>query len=79
MGVSVKGSQLLPLDAIADGTIAPPASNQPCIFVCSRGPKSLVALDYLSERCPRAVCVEGGITAWDTAALPTEAASGSAD
>ena len=39
--------------------------------MCSRGPKSLVALDYLAERYPNAVCVEGGITAWDAAALPT--------
>ena len=45
---------------------------QPLLLVCSKGPKSLVALDYLAERCPRAVAVEGGITAWDAAVLPTE-------
>jgi len=78
-GVSAKGSQLLPLDDIADGTAAPPPSDQPCIFICSRGPKSLVALDYLSEYCPQAMCVEGGITAWDTAALPIEAVGGPTD
>ena len=49
-----------------------PPADTPIVLVCSHGPKSLVALDYLSEACPRAVCVEGGISAWDSAVLPVE-------
>jgi len=55
-----------------DGRVALPSPEQLVVLVCSRGPKSLVALDWLAEACPRAVCVEGGITAWDVAKLPTE-------
>ena len=55
------------------GRVALPSPEQLVVLVCSRGPKSLVALDYLAERCPRAVCIEGGIEAWDVAKLPTEA------
>ena len=51
---------------------APPPADQPVLLVCSKGPKSLVALDFLADLCPRAVCVAGGIAAWDEAALPTE-------
>ena len=49
-----------------------PAADVPTVLVCSKGPKSLVALDYLAEHCPKAVCVEGGVVAWDKAKLPTE-------
>ena len=55
-----------------DGRVALPSPEQLVVLVCSRGPKSLVALDWLAEACPRAVCVDGGITAWDVAKLPTE-------
>ena len=48
-----------------DGRVALPSPEQLVVLVCSRGPKSLVALDWLAEACPRAVCVDGGITAWD--------------
>jgi rhodanese-related sulfurtransferase len=57
------------------GRVALPSPEQLVVLVCSRGPKSLVALDWLAEACPRAVCVDGGITAWDVAKLPTESTS----
>ena len=69
---AVVGSVSLPLDDIVSGAAPPPSSDLPLVLVCSKGPKSLVALDYLAQRCPRAVCVEGGINAWDKAVLPTE-------
>lgn len=71
-GVSVMGARSLPLDDLVSGAAELPPADQPLILVCSRGPKSLVALDYLAEACPRAVCVEGGVEAWDAAKLPTE-------
>ena len=72
VGVTVKGATSLPLDDLVSGAAELPPSELPVVFVCSKGPKSLVTLDWLAERCPRAVCVEGGITAWDAAALPTD-------
>ena len=45
----------------------------PGLSVCSKGPKSLVALDFLYDRFERVYCIEGGITAWAQAKLPTEA------
>ena len=73
IGVSVMGALSLPLDDLVTGKKPLPPTDQAMILVCSRGPKSLVALDYLAESCPRAVCIEGGIEAWDVAKLPTEA------
>ena len=75
-GVSVRGALHVPLDELVSGEAALPEPDQPLILVCSRGPKSLVALDFLALECPRAVCVEGGITAWDTASLPVESIGG---
>ena len=72
VGVTVKGATSLPLDDLVSGAAELPPSELPVVFVCSKGPKSLDTLDWLAERCPRAVCVEGGITAWDAAALPTD-------
>lgn len=70
--IGVKGAASLPLDDMVSGAAELPPADIPIVFVCSKGPKSLVTLDFLAERCPRAVCVEGGVTAWDTAGLPTE-------
>mmetsp|Transcript_35994 Transcript_35994/g.64702 ORF Transcript_35994/g.64702 Transcript_35994/m.64702 type:complete len:204 (-) Transcript_35994:8-619(-) len=75
--VSIKGALSLPLDDIVSGTLELPPSNASFILVCSRGPKSLVALDYLAGHYPKAVCVQGGIEAWYEAGLPTEDVSGS--
>jgi uncharacterized protein (TIGR02058 family) len=69
---TVLGSISRPIDDIVSGAAEPPPANQPVLLVCSKGPKSLVALDFLSAVCPKAVCVAGGIAAWDAAALPTE-------
>ena len=71
-GVSAKGAMSVPLDDLVGGKVPLPAADIPVILVCSRGPKSLVALDYLAEVCPRAICIEGGVTAWDEAKLPTD-------
>ena len=70
--VSVKGAISIPLDTMLDGTAQMPPTHLPLVLVCSRGTDSLVALAHIAGRYPRAVCVEGGITAWDAAALPTE-------
>ena len=70
--MTVRGALSVPLDDVVSGAVALPDAAAPLVLVCSRGPKSLVALDYLAERCPRAVAVEGGISAWDSASLPTE-------
>lgn len=67
-----RGARAASLDDMVDGRVALPSPEQLVVLVCSRGPKSLVALDWLAEACPRAVCVDGGITAWDVAKLPTE-------
>jgi rhodanese-related sulfurtransferase len=75
-GVSVMGALSIPLDDVVAGRASLPPADKRIVLVCSRGPKSLVALGYLAEAYPRAVCVEGGITAWDSAHLPTEDASG---
>ena len=66
------GARCVPLDDMVSGAAGLPDPERPLLLVCSRGPKSLVALDYLADSHPRAVCVEGGITAWDVAKLPTE-------
>jgi len=71
-GVSVKGARSVALDDLVSGASPLPPAGMPILLVCSKGPKSAVALDYLAEACPRAVCVEGGITAWDDAKLPVE-------
>ena len=71
-GVGVMGAASVPLDDLVSGAVELPPPDMRVVLVCSRGPKSLVALDYLAERCPRAVCVEGGVTAWQNAKLPTE-------
>merc|ERR1740124_774769 len=70
-----RGARAASLDDMVGGRVALPPPEQLVVLVCSRGPKSLVALDWLAEACPRAVCVEGGITAWDVAKLPTESTS----
>ena len=71
-GVGVKGALSIPLDDLVSGTAELPPPDTPLLLVCSKGPKSLVALDFVAERWKRARCVEGGVTAWDKAALPTE-------
>ena len=71
-GQRVLGAISVPLDDLVSGAKELPPADTPIVLVCSHGPKSLVALDYLSEACPRAVCVEGGISAWDSAVLPVE-------
>ena len=69
----VTGSVSVPLDDLVSGAVPLPKAGGAIVLVCSRGPKSLVALDYLSEATEaRVVCVEGGITAWHAAALPTD-------
>ena len=70
-----RGARSASLDDMVGGRVALPSPEQLVVLVCSRGPKSLVALDWLAEACPRAVCVDGGITAWDVAKLPTESTS----
>ncbi len=72
VGLSVKGAQHVPLDDLVSGEARLPPADAPLLLVCSKGPKSLVALDYLARACPRAMCVEGGVVAWDAAKLPTE-------
>ena len=70
---AVVGSMCVPLDDLVSGAAPLPPAGMPIVLVCSRGPKSLVALDYLSEVTDaRVFCVEGGISAWHAAALPTE-------
>ena len=70
---TVTGSVCIPLDDLVSGAAPMPPAGAPVVLVCSRGPKSLVALDYLCEACDaRVVCVEGGISAWHAAALPTD-------
>ena len=70
---AITGSVSVPLDDLVSGKAPLPPDGAPIVLVCSRGPKSLVALDYLSEvSSARVVCVEGGITAWHAAALPTD-------
>ena len=72
-GVGVMGALCVPLEDIVGGsTELLPPPDKPVLLVCSQGPRSLVALDYLADAWPRAVCVEGGIAAWDRAKLPTE-------
>ncbi len=62
----------MPLDDLVSGAAPLPPADLPLVLVCKWGPKSLVALDFLAERCPKAVCVDGGIQSWDSALLPVE-------
>jgi rhodanese-related sulfurtransferase len=78
-GMTVRGARAAPLDEMVAGRLALPPPERRVVLVCSRGPKSLVALDWLAEACPRAVCVEGGISAWDVAKLPIERVVGPSD
>lgn len=71
-GMSVKGAKALPVDALLRGEVPLPASDLAAVvLVCPRGsPYSLRALDFLAEACPTAVCVEGGVVAWEEYKLP---------
>ena len=61
------------LDDMASGAAPLPPEGAPLLLVCSKGPKSLVALDVLAAReRERAFVVDGGITAWDLMGLPTQ-------
>jgi len=72
VGVTIMGAKSVALDDLVAGRVPLPASDASIVLACSKGPKSLVALDFLASTCTRAIAVEGGITAWDAAALPTE-------
>eukprot|EP00966_Prymnesium_polylepis_P265972 6143821-Prymnesium_polylepis.1 len=77
-GRSILGAVSTPLDDIVAGTTPPPdGSASVVLLACSKGPKSLVALDYLAASgAGRFYCIEGGITAWEQANLPmTDVAS----
>ena len=66
-------ARVLVLDAEVEGGEVPlPASDLAAVvLVCPRGsPYSLRALDFLAEACPTAVCVEGGVVAWEEYKLP---------
>ena len=71
-GRTIRGSSRVSLDAMVAGEEPSPPRERPLLLACSRGPKSLVALDYLSEKCARVYTIDGGITAWDQAGLPTQ-------
>ena len=71
-GRTIRGSSRVALDAMVAGEAPSPPRERPLLLACSRGPKSLVALDYLSEKCARVYTIDGGITAWDQAGLPTQ-------
>jgi len=72
VGVTIMGAKSVALDDLVAGRVPLPASDASIVLACSKGPKSLVALDFLASTCTRAIAIEGGITAWDAAALPTE-------
>ena len=71
---------MVPLDDMVSGAIPLPEGNQGqnIVLCCSKGPKSLVALDYLSAALEleganvHVHAIAGGITAWDLEGLPTE-------
>mmetsp|Transcript_26013 Transcript_26013/g.66050 ORF Transcript_26013/g.66050 Transcript_26013/m.66050 type:complete len:168 (-) Transcript_26013:378-881(-) len=71
-GVAVTGALSIPLDDMVSGSA--PVPSGPLLLVCSKGPKSLVALDYLlgDVGVDGVWVVDGGTTAWDTEGLPVE-------
>jgi len=71
-GLTIAGATGVSLDSIVGGSAYLPDSETTVILACSKGPKSLVALDFLYDRFEKIYCIEGGLTAWDAAGLPTE-------
>ncbi|KAJ1618718.1 hypothetical protein T492DRAFT_1090796 [Pavlovales sp. CCMP2436] len=72
-GVAIRGAISLPLNDLVSSKVSVPSG--PLLLVCSKGPKSLVALDYFLGEvgCEDEVkVVDGGTTAWDSEGLPTE-------
>lgn len=72
-GRTIRGALSCPLNDMVAGTT--PVPSGPLLLVCTRGPKSLVALDFiLGDAGVKADVrlVDGGTTAWDSAGLPTE-------
>ena len=70
-GRSILGAISVPLDDMVSGASTLSTNDHVTLLACSKGPKSLVALDYLSASCEgRLYCIEGGITAWEQANLP---------
>ena len=71
----IAGAQSVPLDEIVRGVayLPDPEMEPTLILVCSDGPKSLVALDFLYDRFERIFCIEGGVAEWERQTLPVEA------
>eukprot|EP00614_Pseudopedinella_elastica_P004699 CAMPEP_0172614062 /NCGR_PEP_ID=MMETSP1068-20121228/49166_1 /TAXON_ID=35684 /ORGANISM="Pseudopedinella elastica, Strain CCMP716" /LENGTH=141 /DNA_ID=CAMNT_0013418731 /DNA_START=189 /DNA_END=614 /DNA_ORIENTATION=+ len=76
-GIRPQGAVSIPLDDLVSDEASVSAVLEgpgPTLLVCSKGPKSLVTLDYLIEIMGPDVelyALDGGITAWDNAGLPT--------
>lgn len=72
-GVTIRGALSCPLNDMVSGEL--PVPSGPLLLTCSKGPKSLVALDHLLGELGMREdirLVDGGATAWDSAGLPTE-------
>lgn len=72
-GVGVRWSMRQSLDDMVSGEVPMPRGK--VLLCCSKGPKSLVALDWLMETLPAwgndLYVLEGGIAAWAEFGLPT--------
>jgi rhodanese-related sulfurtransferase len=67
----VPGAVLVPLSDFAAAHARLP-KDRPLLLMCASGKRSLVAAEYLSRNgYPDVTNVEGGITAWHRAGLPT--------
>ena len=73
-GLTVRGAIRRSLDDMVVGMVPLPRGK--ILLCCSKGPKSLVALDYMVNSLPSAEndlrVIEGGIAAWDALSLPTK-------
>jgi len=71
-GMSAQGAAPLPLDKIMRGELAlpPVVGSGSMVLICPRGGYSAKALAFLAASRPNAVCVEGGVVAWEAYKLP---------
>jgi len=70
--IIIEGAHSVSLDSLVEGGAYMPDAETAIVLTCDRGPKALVALDFLYDRFEQVYCIDGGTEAWQSAELPTE-------
>ncbi len=65
----IAGSLNVPMDEIESRLEDIPA-GKPVVMVCHSGQRSAMVRERLHGRLPEAICLEGGLTAWEKEGLP---------